>query len=214
MYFTDRIDAANQLLSLLRKRSLSPSLVLAIPRGGVPIGCALATAWQIPLDLLMAKKLSYPGDPEYAIGAVSGDSVVIEEKGGVDPGYLEKETARIRLQLSVRYRQLSGNDHPMPVRHQHIIVTDDGIATGRTMLAAVIAIKKQEPASVTIAVPVCSLAAKEKLLQHVTTLISCYYPDPFIGVGRFYRHFGQVTDEEVIRMLRSHRIIHPLPNGS
>ena len=134
MYFTDRQEAALQLAAKIIKHKGPQTMVLAIPRGGVPIGCALAQALSAPLDLLMAKKIGHPFDPEFAIGAVR-------------------------------------------------------------------AINRQDPSSLIIAVPVCSVEAKNKLLPEVDELIACHYPDPFIGVGRFYRHFSQVTDEEVMTML-------------
>jgi predicted phosphoribosyltransferase len=203
MYFTDRQEAALQLTAKIIKHKSPQTIVLAIPRGGVPIGCALAKALSAPLDLLMAKKIGHPFDPEFAIGAVCANETIIEETGSVKKEYIAQQLEQIKKELSDRYRHLTS-------REKKVIITDDGIATGRTMLAAVRAIKRQDPSSLIIAVPVCSVEAKDKLMPEVDELIACHYPDPFIGVGRFYRHFSQVTDEEVMTMLTtSNAVISP-----
>jgi predicted phosphoribosyltransferase len=201
MYFTNRYEAAQELAVHLTKYKSSSTLVLAIPRGGVPIGCVLAKILQAPLDLLMAKKIGYPGDPEYAIGAVCENEIIVDPHSGVESGYIAQEQKRIQQELKARYKILSVRDRPLSLQKKKVILTDDGIATGRTMLVAVQAARKQDPAELIVAVPVCSLAARERLEPEVDKLISCYYPDPFIGVGRFYRQFEQVTDQAVRAML-------------
>ncbi len=201
MYFFDRNEAAQLLATKVCRHKGPDTLVLAIPRGGVPIGCVLAKTLDAPLDLLMAKKIGYPGDPEFAIGAVCENEVVMEESSGVTPDYVAMQTEKIKKELKVRYRALTDRKEPVSAAHKTVILTDDGIATGRTMLAAVRAIRKQRPASLIVAVPVCSLQAKNKLATEADELISCYYPDPFIGVGRFYEQFLQVTDSEVKELL-------------
>ena len=210
MYFTDRQEAALQLTAKIIKHKSPQTIVLAIPRGGVPIGCALAKALSAPLDLLMAKKIGHPFDPEFAIGAVCANETIIEETGSVKKEYIAQQLEQIKKELSDRYRHLTSRERPLPLYQKKVIITDDGIATGRTMLAAVRAIKRQDPSSLIIAVPVCSIEAKDKLMPEVDELIACHYPDPFIGVGRFYRHFSQVTDEEVMTMLTtSNAVISP-----
>lgn len=205
MYFTDRTEAALQLLPLVKKYSGPNTVVLAIPRGGVPIGCILARSLGASLDLLMSKKIGAPYDPEYAIGAVGMESELIEETEGIPENYIQQETAAIRQQLQVRYHKFWGERKPLPLLNKTVIVTDDGIATGRTLLAALPMLRKQVPSSIIIAVPVCSPQAEQRLVPLVNELISCYYPDPFIGVGRFYTNFGQVDDEEVMKLLREFR---------
>lgn len=203
MYFTDRNEAALELAVLLAKHRGPSTLILAIPRGGVPIGCVLARQLQAPLDLLMAKKIGYPGNPEYAIGAVCENETIIDTHSGVSLEYLALQKEKIAQELKERYRTLTGRQQPISPTQKKVIITDDGIATGRTMLAAVRAIRKQRPTSLIVAVPVCSHEASARLKTEVDELISCYYPDPFIGVGRFYRQFEQVTDNEVREMLRT-----------
>jgi predicted phosphoribosyltransferase len=203
MYFTDRNDAAIQLAKLVSTHKGPQTVVLAIPRGGVPIGCVLAKMLQAPIDLLMAKKISYPGDPEYAIGAVCENETVIDTGSGVQHEYLAVQREKINQELKDRYTRLTGREEALPIRQKKVIITDDGIATGRTMLAAVRAVRKHQPAMLIVAVPICSKEAGAKLRPAVDELISCYYPDPFIGVGRFYSDFTQVTDQEVRSLLCS-----------
>jgi predicted phosphoribosyltransferase len=159
----------------------------------------------------MAKKIGYPGDPEYAIGAVCENETVIDSDSGVQQEYLTLQQKKIKQELNERYTRLTGREKPFSVLQKKVIITDDGIATGRTMLAAIRAIRKQQPAALIVAVPVCSKEAATKLKPLVDELICCYYPDPFIGVGRFYREFTQVTDQEVMSMLRSTSPVNQSP---
>jgi predicted phosphoribosyltransferase len=205
MYFTDRTEAAWQLVPLLKKYSGPNTIVLAIPRGGVPIGCILANSLGASLDLLMTKKIGAPFNPEYAIGAVGIDSELIEETEGIPEEYIQEETATIRQQLKTRYRHFGGDRKPLSLMNKTVIITDDGIATGRTILATLPMLQKQTPKAIIIAAPVCSREAQQRLLPLVNEIISCYYPDPFIGVGRFYTNFEQVDDEEVVSLLRNFR---------
>jgi predicted phosphoribosyltransferase len=202
MYFTDRTEAAIQLLPLVKKYSGPNTVVLAIPRGGVPIGCILAKSLGASLDLLMSKKIGAPFNPEYAIGAVGMESELIEETEGIPEAYIQQETATIRQQLKTRYHHFWGDRKPLSLVNKTVIITDDGIATGRTILASLPVLQKQKPNAIIIAVPVCSQEAQRRLRPLVKEVISCYYPDPFIGVGRFYTNFEQVEDEEVKALLK------------
>ncbi|NDF98599.1 MAG: phosphoribosyltransferase [Chitinophagia bacterium] len=211
-YFTDRNEAALQLATKIIKHKSPQTLVLAIPRGGVPIGKVLAEALSASLDLLMAKKIGHPFDPEFAIGAVCANEMIIEEASEINAEYLAQQGQQIKAELSARYKRLTGRERLLSPHQKKVIITDDGIATGRTMLAAVRAIKKQGPSSLIVAVPVCSVEASKKVAPEVDELIACYYPDPFVGVGRFYKQFSQVTDEEVIEMLRKSTTVASPPS--
>lgn len=201
IYFSDREQAAQQLAVLLAKHKGPQTLVLAIPRGGVPIGSVLAHQLGAPLDLLMAKKIGYPGNPEFAVAAVCENESVLQAPQEVSREYIDHQREKIKQELQERYRTLTRREQPVSTTKRNVIITDDGIATGCTMLAAVRAIRKQRPAAVIVATPVCSHEARIRLKPEVDELISCYYPDPFVGVGRFYRQFEQVTDQEVREML-------------
>lgn len=201
MYFTDRNDAATQLAKLVSAHAGPQTLVLAIPRGGVPIGYTVANRLKAPIDLLMAKKIGHPQDPEYAIGAVCNNETVVDTDSGAPQEYLAQQQNKIKRELKERYTRLTGREKPLPTHQKKVIIVDDGIATGRTMMAAIRAIRKQQPAVLIVAVPVCSKEAAARLRPVVDELISCHYPEPFIGVGRFYRDFPQLTDQEVMSML-------------
>jgi predicted phosphoribosyltransferase len=203
MYFTDRNDAAIQLAKLVSAHAGPQTLVLAIPRGGVPIGYTLANRLKASLDLLMAKKIGHPQDPEYAIGAVCDNEIVVDTDSAAPLEYLAQQQAKIKRELIDRYTRLTGREKALSTHQKKVIIVDDGIATGRTMMAAIRAIRKQLPAALIVAVPVCSTEAAARLRPVVDELISCHYPEPFIGVGRFYWDFPQLTDQEVISMLCS-----------
>ena len=193
------------MLPLVKKYSGPNTVILAIPRGGVPIGCILAKSLGASLDLLMSKKIGSPYNPEYAIGAVGIEGELIEEREGIPNEYIQQEIIAIRKQLATRYHNFWGDRKPLSLHNKTVVITDDGIATGRTILAAIPVLKKQGPKAIIVAVPVCSLEARERLLPMIDDLLSCYYPDPFIGVGRFYTNFGQVEDEEVVALLQEFR---------
>ena len=202
MYFTDRYDAAMKLAPLLEKYKNEEGVILAVPRGGVPIGYYLAKHLDFALDLLMTKKLGHPVDREFAIGAVSTENHIIEEMPGVTPDYIEEETKRIRQHLIKRYKKFMGDREPADIKNKIVIVVDDGVATGRTILATLKMLRSRQPKKLVVAVPVASMEAAERIRQEVDDFICLYTPDPFYGVGRFYDDFSQTTDEEATILLK------------
>src|SRR5256885_3235233 len=145
MFFVDRYDAAMQLAQRLEKYKNQDGVILAVPRGGVPIGYYLAKHLNFTLDLLMTKKLGHPSNEEYAIGAVGLEDSIIEETDNIPAEYLEKETARIREQLKERYRKFMDRNEPVDLKGKTVIVVDDGIATGRTILATLKMLRSKHP---------------------------------------------------------------------
>lgn len=206
MLFQDRQEAAYQLLLLLEEFRNKEVVVMAIPRGGVPIGYILAKELNASLDLLLSKKIGAPGNPEYAIGAVGIDFSWVDQQLDIDPGYIQTEINRIRTELK-RKQSIFKQYNAPTLQHKIVIITDDGIATGRTIVAALPSIRKQQPDSIIIATPVCSPQARAMLEPQVEQLISCADPDPFIGVGRFYQNFEEITDQQVLTLLNS--FYHP-----
>jgi putative phosphoribosyl transferase len=202
MYFIDRYDAAMQLAEHLEKYKNEEGVILAVPRGGVPIGYYLAKHLNFALDLLMTKKLGHPSNGEYAIGAVGLEDSIIEERDSIPAEYLEKETARIREQLKQRYRDFMNRDEPVDLRGKTVIVVDDGIATGRTILATIKMLRNKHPRKLVVAVPVSSPQAAERISQEVDDFICLYTPSPFYGVGRFYQDFSETDDDEVTGLLK------------
>jgi putative phosphoribosyl transferase len=202
MYFTDRYDAAMQLVPFLEKYKNEEGVVLAVPRGGVPIGYYLAKHLNFSLDLLMTKKLGHPLNEEFAIGAVGIENSIVEETYDVPHDYIEEETKRIREELLERYKTFMGNKEPVNIKNKTVIVVDDGVATGRTILATIKMLRSKQPKKLVVAVPVASVQATDRIEQEVDDFICLYTPEPFFGVGRFYHDFTQTTDEEVRMLLK------------
>jgi len=202
MYFIDRYDAAMKLTRHLRRYKKEDGVILAVPRGGVPIGYYLARRLDFPLDLLMTKKLGHPNDEEYAIGAVGLEDSIIDEADDLPEDYIEQGIARIRQQLAQRYKEFMGEKKPVDIQGKIVIVVDDGVATGRTILATLKMLRNKQPGKLVVAVPVASREAAERIRREVDDFICLYAPSPFFGVGRFYRDFSQVEDKEVMMLLK------------
>lgn len=201
MYFIDRHDAARQLAVRLEQYKQEDAVILAVPKGGVPVGYYLAKHFGFPLDLLMTKKIGHPHNKEYAIGAVNLENSIIEEPD-MPEGYIEKETNRIRKELADRYKIFMGNRTPVNIENKVVIVVDDGIATGRTILATIKMLRLQHPKKLIVAVPVSSTLAARRIRKEVDDFVCLYTPIPFFGVGGFYKNFAQITDQEVIMLLK------------
>jgi predicted phosphoribosyltransferase len=202
MYFQDRYDAAQQLAARLEKYKKHDGVILAIPRGGVPIGYYLAKHLGFDLDLLMTKKIGHPANEEYAIGAAGLEDSIIEDTTNVPDAYLDEMIPRIRKQLKETYKKFMGRTTPADIRDKVAIVVDDGIATGRTILATLKMLRSKEPEKLIVAVPVASDQAVERISQEVDELICLYIPTPFYGVGKFYQDFSQTRDREVMTLLK------------
>lgn len=202
MYFIDRYDAAMQLAPHLEKYKNQEGVILAVPRGGVPIGYYLAKHLDFPLDLLMTKKLGHPANEEFAIGAVGIEDSIIEETFMMPEEYIEEETKRIRKELIERYKKFMGDSEPVNIRNKIVIVVDDGIATGRTILATLKMLRSKHPKKLVVAVPVASIEAVERIKKEVDNFICLYTPELFFGVGGFYEDFSQTSDEEVMMLLK------------
>ena len=173
-----------------------------MPRGGVPIGYYLARHFNFALDLLMTKKLGHPYNEEYAIGAVGLEDAIIEDTEGISPKYLEEETNRIHKELKERYKKFMGEKEPVDLKGKIVIVVDDGVATGRTILTTLKMLRNKNPKKLVVAVPVASQDAASRISKEVDDFICLYTPSPFYGVGRFYQDFSQTTDEEVVTLLK------------
>lgn len=205
--FADRREAGQLLAREVELLGFEDPVVLALPRGGVPVGFEVARALGAPLDVLMVRKIGAPGHEEYGIGAlVDGASpqVVIDEAAarmvGADRDYIDMQIARQLAEIE-RRRALYRAGPPIPLRGHTAIVVDDGIATGGTVRAALRALAKAGPDQIVLAVPLAPadvLPELEKLCDRVICLATPY---PFLAVGMHYRDFGQTEDEEVIRLL-------------
>jgi hypothetical protein len=206
--FRDREDAAHRLAAKLRGRPLVNPLVLAIPRGGVVTGAVLARELRADLDVVLARKLRAPGQPELAIGAVAEDgSIHLNYPAHEFPASMKEYRAqegRRQLAEIARRRQLFRGGRPRAaISGRSVIVTDDGIATGATMIAALQAVRGQKPRELIVAVPVASPDRLEEVRRWCDEVVCLHSPEMFWAVGQFYEDFTQVEDEEVVELLRA-----------
>jgi predicted phosphoribosyltransferase len=204
--FANREEAAKLLYKeLLQYKDQKDAVVITIPRGGVPIGYTLAKELNLPLDVALSKKIGHPSNKEYAIGAVTlEDSVLSDIAFQVSEDYIEEETRQVRGLLKKRYEQYYGTNKPISLKDKTVIIVDDGVATGNTLISSIELIKKQKPAEIIVALPVASKTALKKLRDFVLieNTICLDAPDNFQAVGQFYTQFNQVGDEEVVRLLK------------
>ncbi|MFV5692271.1 phosphoribosyltransferase [Flavobacterium sp. LT1R49] len=197
----DRIEAGLLLSEKLKKYQNTNTVVLAVPRGGVPVGYIIAKSLHLPLDIVLSKKIGHPYNKEFAIGAVSMDSTIIDEHPGVSNEYIEEAIVRLRKLLRGKYGLYMGNREPIDIKGKNVIVVDDGIATGNTLLVSISMLRKRNPAKIIVAVPVLpreTVAVFEKNADEFIYLIAS---KSFRGVGGCYEEFDQVEDDEVIKIL-------------
>jgi putative phosphoribosyl transferase len=205
--FKDRRDAGKQLAQELSAYAgRSDVIVLALPRGGVPVAYEVACALNAPLDIFIVRKLGLPGHEELAIGAIASGGVRVLNEDIVRalniPGSVIDSIARRELQeLERRERTYRGNRPPPEVRGRTVILVDDGLATGASMRAAVAALRAQNPARIVVAVPTAAPETCEAFESEVDEIVCAMTPEPFYGVGRWYEDFSQTTDEEVRALL-------------
>ena len=202
MMFKNRYDAALKLIPFLEKYKDERGVVFAIPRGGVPIGYYISKHYNLSLELLLTKKIGHPRNEEFAIGAVSLEDYIIDERHNIPESYIESEIKRIRESLKERYKKFMGDRKPVDMEGKIVIIVDDGIATGNTLLAAIRMMRQKHPKKIVVAVPIAPREAAEKIKKHVDDFICLHIADDFYGVGQFYLDFSQVSDDEVIHLLQ------------
>jgi predicted phosphoribosyltransferase len=205
--YADRLDAGKQLAERLEPYRNRPNLiVLALPRGGVPVAYEVARALDAPLDVFVVRKLGLPGHPEYAIGAIASGGVrvvneEVTESLGIHPYAIEEVARREQVELERQERAFRERRPPLDVTGCTVVLVDDGLATGSTMKAAVQALRAQAPAEIIVAVPVGSPQACAELAGVAEHVVCASSPDRFSAVGLWYRDFSQTTDGEVRTLL-------------
>jgi len=208
MIFEDRVDAGRMLASKLGAYAgRKDVIVLGIPRGGVPVAFEVASALKAPLDIFLSRKLGVPGQEELAFGALATGGVRVLDRTligelNISTQEIDEITETVRKELERRERVYRGARPPLKVEGGTALLVDDGIATGSSMLAAIDALRQMKPAEVVVAVPVASLHTCNRLRSAVEDLVCVYTPESFYAIGQFYGDFSQVTDKEVIDLIR------------
>ena len=207
MMFRDRYDAGDMLAGRLREYAGRPDVVvLALPRGGVPVGYVVARELGVPLDVFVVRKLGTPGQPELAMGAIASGGVRVlnldvVESLGIPEEEIEQVTLQEQEELERRERQYRGERPPVDVRGKTVILVDDGLATGSTMRAAAKALRKAGAEGIVVAVPVASRVTCDQLREEGNDVVCAATPEPFFAVGQWYTDFSQTADEEVRDLL-------------
>lgn len=216
MLFTDRIHAGSELAAALadysvREEALNDKvIVLALPRGGVPIAAEIADKLALPMDVLLVRKLGVPGHEEYAMGAIAAGGLIYLNQEVVNmvrasQAQIDKVIEREQAELGRRNEVYRSGRPPLELEGKTVILVDDGLATGATMQVAVSALRSAGVARVVAAVPVGAPDSCNRLRDQVDELVCLHQPEGFGGVGRWYRNFDQVSDSEVIDLLNKHR---------
>ena len=205
-YFLNRQQAGLELVQHLQNKQFD--VVLALPRGGVPLGVIISEKLQIPLDILLVRKLGTPYNEEFAFGAITShgkpyynQEIIASEN--IDKATIDSIQSNQQKELIRREKLYRQGKPPQAIRDKHTVIVDDGIATGATVKAALNSLKEENPASIALAIPVIPKETFKKLSPLVDELIALYQPSIFYAVGQFYQEFNQVSDEEVIQMLSS-----------
>lgn len=208
MIYRDRKDAGKQLAERLAYyRDKVDVVVLGLPRGGVTVAHEIARALHCPLDILIVRKIGFPGNPELAAGAVSESGTVVLNEDivsghRVSREYLERETARQKEEIARRIALYRGGRRAPPLAGKTVILVDDGVATGATVKAAISALKQEKIARLVVAMPVASREAEREIAATVDEWVCPQAPTWFGAVGQFYADFTQVEDEDVVLMLK------------
>jgi predicted phosphoribosyltransferase len=206
--FRDRREAGRLLAAKLTAYANRPDvIVLALPRGGVPVGYEVARALGAPLDVFVVRKLGVPGYEELAMGAVATGGVrvlndQVVSRLGIPEHVIDAVAAHEQQELALRERLYRGGRPPLDVRNRTVILVDDGLATGATMHAAIAALRQLHPARIVVAVPTASPETCEEMRAEADDVICAVTPEPFQAVGRWYQDFSQTMDEEVQDLLK------------
>ncbi len=208
LFFSDRHDAGERLAAALSEyRNRGDVVVIGVPRGGVVVAAEVARTLSAPLDVVVVKKLGYPGNPEFAMGAAGPDDYYLNDEiaSTVPKEYIEEEIQQKQKEARDRVEMLRGAAPPIDVHGKTVIIIDDGVATGASMMMAVRLLRAKDPASVVVAVPVAPPEAVIALRSVADKVVAVSQPDSFYAIGQFYGDFSQTSDEEARRLLEEAR---------
>jgi putative phosphoribosyl transferase len=207
LLFADRADAGRQLANVLAEYAGDPSVVvLALPRGGVPVGYEIARRLHAPLDVYIVRKLGVPGHEELAMGALASDGTCVVDEDLIGALHIDKSALDevVRREIDELRRRETAYREARPridIAEKTVILVDDGLATGASMRAAATALREENPARIVVAVPVAAARTCASLERLVDRIVCLYAPEPFHAVGLYYRNFEQTADDEVRRLL-------------
>ena len=204
--FEDRIDAGRQLADVIDDHDTEADVVLAIPRGGLPVGRAVADRLGVPLDIVSARKLGAPWNPEVAVGAVASDGTVWLNESligelEIEDAYIQEQIEHEREAARANVERYRGDRPPLELRGKTVLVVDDGVATGATTIACIRQVRNAAAECVVLAVPVAPPETVERLHAEADEVISVETPPHFQAVGQFYERFEQVSDEQAMAYL-------------
>ena len=204
MRFLGRLDAGEQLSQNIKIADPKNTVVLGLPRGGIPLGLVIAKNHKVAFDIVLAKKMVHPDYPEVAIGALAEDGEpLLNPQYQIDKKWIEQEVTRVKSENEKRRTLYNGYLNHQPLEGKNIILVDDGIATGMTMFAAIQAVKTKKPNEITVAVPIIPKETYYALEDEVDNICYVEVPSQFLGsVSAYYRQFPQVMDDEIIEMIR------------
>jgi predicted phosphoribosyltransferase len=207
MRFRDRTDAGRQLsVRLTGYADRADVIVLGLPRGGIPVACEVAKQLKVPVDVFLVRKLGVPGRPELAMGAIAEGGIEVLNRDlirllGIPAALVQQVAVRERLALERRDALYRSTHRPADVRGRTVLLVDDGLATGSTMQAAILAVQQRVPARIVVAVPVGARETCEHLRRIADEVVCVAMPEPFSAVGAWYEDFSEISDEEVRRLL-------------
>ncbi|OGO95531.1 MAG: phosphoribosyl transferase [Coxiella sp. RIFCSPHIGHO2_12_FULL_44_14] len=209
--FRNRTDAGQQLAHKLSRYAQKPNvIVLALPRGGVPVGFEIAQALQVPLDIFLVRKLGVPGQEELAMGAIASGDIEVLNQDIVQSLHIPRhiieaikaKEAAVIQQRNTLYRK---NYPPLPIKNKTVILVDDGVATGATLRAAIAAIRQLGCSRLIVAIPLAPESTYHELKQELDEIECLATPEPFFAIGNWYHHFPQTSDEEVCALIAANR---------
>ncbi len=209
--FKNREDAGKQLSGKLMGYKGQDLVILAVPRGGVPVAAVVSKTLNAPLDVVLSKKIGHPYNREYAIGAVTLNNRILTDATGITKAFIEEETARIRKILKKRYDRYYQDAEPVDLKDKTAVIIDDGVATGNTILVTISLVEEQKPRKIVVGLPVASESALRKIQNAKPDVeIFCVeIPLYFRAVGQFYHDFPQISDEDTIDILNRLRGVTP-----